>query len=313
MIGNTFYFDFEVKLIEWCQTNLPASFIQLAKYATYLGDVVFMVGIVAFFYLCYDKKAGRRIVFNAVFSLLVSCEVKNIFKRRRPYFDNESIKCLKVVDENYDAYDITKQGFSFPSMHSSNISTVTGSIFEYYRKKVLLIIAIVVSLLVGISRFVLGCHYPTDVLFGLLSGLITVIFFSKLQDNLSDSKLYLVMIVFGLVGFIFCESTDFYSAYGIAVGFIFCDFFDKKYTKFNNTRNIAKIILRLLFACGVFLAVSEGLKLPFNEEILDANTVFAHAYRAFRYAIASFIGMGLTPILYKYNILKLDDKMKGDK
>lgn len=313
MIGNTFYFDFEVKLIEWCQANLPAPCIEIAKYATYLGDVVFMVGTVAFFYLCYDKKVGRKVILNAVLALIINCEIKNIFKRRRPYFDNESIKCLKTVDESYDPYDITKQGFSFPSMHSSNISAVSGSIYESYRKKPLLIVAIIVSIMVGISRFILGCHYPTDVLFGLLLGVITVVIFSKIQDKFNDTTTYLIVLGFGIIGFLFCESEDFYSAYGIAIGFVLSEIFDKKYIRFKNTRNIVKIIARLAVACGVFLVVSEGLKLPFSEEVIDANTLFAHCYRTFRYAIASFMGMGLTPILYKYNIFKLKDNMKDDK
>lgn len=313
MIGNTFQFDWEVKLIEWCQANLPAPFIELSKYATYLGDVVFMVGIVAFFYLCYDKKVGRRIVVNAVMSLLIACELKNIFKRRRPYFDNENIECLKVVDESYDIYDVRKQGFSFPSMHSSNISTVLGSIYESYRKKPLLIIAILVSIFVGISRFVLGCHYPTDVLTGLFIGSISAVLFSKLQDRVSDNQLYLIILGFGAIGFFFCESTDFYSAYGIAVGFILSEVLDKKYINFKNTRNPVKMLFRLVLALGAFLLVSEGMKLPFNSEILEDNTIFAHTYRVLRYGIASFVGMGLTPLLYKYNILKLKDNNEDGK
>lgn len=307
MIGNTFQFAWEVKLIEWCQTNLPSPSIGFAKGASYLGDTIFLVGIMAFFYLCYDKKCGRRIVVNTLISLMFAGQIKNIFKRRRPYFDNENIECLKIVESKYDMYDVRKQGFSFPSMHSSNISTVSGTLYEYYRKKPLLIGAIVVSLLVGISRFVLGCHYPTDVLTGWILGILSVLLLGKLQDKLSDKQLYLLLIVMGIIGFFFCESADFFSSFGIALGFIICEVFDKKYINFKNTKNPIKMILRIVIACAVFLGVSEGLKLPFPSEVLEANTLFAYIYRVLRYCIAAFMGMGLTTVLYKYNLLKLKD------
>lgn len=307
MIGNTFQFEWEVRLIEWCQAYLPPFIIEPLKYVSYLGDTIFLVGIIAFFYLCYDKKCGRRIIMNTVISLMFAGEIKNIFERRRPYFDNEGIQCLKVVEKDYDMYDIRKQGFSFPSMHSSNISTVSGTMYEYFKKKSLLIIAITISGIIGISRFVLGCHYPTDVLTGWALGILSVILFGKLQDKLSDRQLYAFIFAVGVVGFFFCESADFYSAYGIAIGFIICEIIDKKYIAFENTKNPVKMVLRLVLACGIFLAVSEGLKLPFPNEVLEANNLFAYIYRVFRYCAATFIGIGITPALYKYNILKLKD------
>lgn len=313
MIGNTFQFAWEISLIEWCQNNLPSFVIEIAKVATNLGDVIFCVGILGFLYLCYDKKAGKRVLFNVIVSLMINGEIKNIVKRRRPYFDNEGIKCLKIVDADYDLYDIEKQGFSFPSMHSSNITTISGSLYENYRKKALFIIAVAISSIVGVSRFVLGCHYPTDVLCGWGLGLFATIFLSKLQDKLSDKAAYLFMFVLGIIGMFYCKSTDFFSAYGIAIGFIISTYIDSKYINFKNTRNIIKMVIRLIVAFGIFIGISEGLKIPFSEEILDASTLFAYCYRIFRYALATFVGMGLTPAIYKYNILKLDDKMKdGD-
>lgn len=307
MIGNTFQFAWEVKLIEWCQTSLPSFIVGFVKYASYLGDTIFIVAIMAFFYLCYDKKCGRRILFNTIITLMFAGEIKNIAKRRRPYFDNENINCLKIVESKYDMYDVLKQGFSFPSMHSANIAATTGTLYEYYKKKALLIIAIIVSGIVGISRFALGCHYPTDVLIGWLLGVLAVIILGKLQDKLSDKQFYLFIIILGLIWFTYCESFDFFSAYGIALGFIACNIFDKKYVNFENTRNPVKVVLRLLFACGVFLAVLKGMELPFSKEVLEANTLFAYSYTVICYAIAVFTGIGLTPSIYKYNILKIKD------
>lgn len=306
-MGNTFQFAWEVKLIEWCQSFLPSFVIDALDTISYVGDTLFIVAILGFLYLCYDKKIGKKLAFNALFSLMFACEIKNVFKRRRPYFDNKNIKCLKIVDKNYDQYDIKGQGFSFPSMHSSNSMTVFGTLYRYYQSKPFLLCAIILPLIVGISRFVLGCHYPTDVLAGWLIGLLVSIFVSKFQDKLSDKYLYIFLIVVGAIGFIFCESNDFYSTYGLTIGIIISGILDEKYIHFSNTKNIKRMICRLIIACGTYLLVSQALKLPFSADVLEADTLFAYAYRTFRYALASLLGIGLTPILYKYNLLKVNE------
>ena len=306
MIGNMFQFAWEVKLIEWCQSNIPSFLINILSFISNVGDTVILVGILAFFYLCFDKKLGRKLLFNTITSLMFACELKNIFKRRRPYFDNKNIKCLKVVEKDYDMFDIRKQGFSFPSLHSSNITVITGTIYQFYKKHYLLTSAIVFSMIVGVSRFILGCHYPTDVLTGMVIGIISIVIIGRLQDKLDTKYLYIIMLIMMAIGFTYCESADYYSTCGIALGFIGADIIDHKYNNFENTRNIIRIVARLVFACVVFLAISEGLKIPFSEDVLEANTLFAHAYRTLRYGIASFVALGITPLIYKRNIFNIN-------
>lgn len=304
MIGNTFQFTWEVNLIQWCQTYIPTSLIKAMEIVSYVGDTVCLVGIMGIAYLCIDKKFGKRLLINTIIGFMLAAQIKNVFKRRRPYFDNEGIECLKVVDKNYDVYDIRKQGFSFPSMHSSNTATVTGSIYEYYKKKAYLIIAILSSFIVGISRFILGCHYPTDVLTGWLLGIIFVVVFSKLQDKLSDRNMYIFLLAIGIIGSLYCESSDFYSGFGITLGFICADIIDNKYTHFENTKNVLAMILRLLIAVGAFMIFAEGAKLLIAIDIQEANTFFAYMFRTLRYFVGTFMALGITPMLYKKKILK---------
>lgn len=307
MIGNTFQFAWEVSLIEWCQNSLPSFFVNGLKYVSYLGDAVISVAIVCIFYLWYDKKLGRKILFSTITSMMFATEIKNIFKRRRPYFDNENIECLKVVDKDFDMFDVKKQGFSFPSLHSSNTVSIFGNIYNYYCKKPLLILAIAISLIVGISRFVLGCHYPTDVLVGWTIGITFVLLFSQAEKKLSDKQIYICFIALGLIGCFYCESADFFQSFGIGLNFILCEIIDKKYINFKNTRNPVKGILRLVFGLGVFVLVLESLKLPFSKEFLEGDSIASNLYLAFRYGLSTLVGVGLTPFVYKYNIFKLKD------
>lgn len=303
-MGNVFEFTWEAPLITWLQAYTPSFLLKILDVVTYFGDTYFLVALLAFVYLCYDKKAGRKTLMNALMSLMIACSIKNVFKRLRPYFVHKEIKCLKIVEKEYDMYDALKQGFSFPSMHSSNITTISGSLYVCYKKKILLFISIFLSLIVGVSRVVFGCHYPSDVIVGLLLGAFVVTVFSYLQDKLEDKYFYLIGVLIVVIGSIFCTSQDFYTSIGIYLGFIFCEIVDKKYIHFENTKSISRSIFRLFIALGTFLLVSNGLKLPFSSAVLNADNYLAYLIRTLRYLIATFIGLGLTPCLYKYNFLK---------
>ena len=205
MTGHTFYFQWEVNLMHWIQSMMGDIATMLAAFITLFGEETVMVLILAFLYFCYDKEMGKFIGESISLALVVNPMIKNIFVRRRPYFDNEIIKCLKKVDADADMYDIASQGFSFPSAHSTDSAVVYGSFPIYLSKgldeaeetvdcatveagvtnrkrvsvkrrilgyRIALVVAFVLPFLVGISRFSLGVHYPTDVLVSLILGSI---------------------------------------------------------------------------------------------------------------------------------------------
>ena len=68
------------------------------------------------------------------------------------------------------------------------------------------------------------------------------------------------------------------------------------------------MIFRILGGAIIFLSLVNVLKLPFSNEVLEAETLFAFMYRVFRYGISTFVIVGLYPILFKYNILRLKEK-----
>lgn len=307
-MGNTFYFNWEVALIEFCQKYIPSFIIELLSFISNIGDTIFVVVIVSFIYLCYNKDLGKKVITSTIMALLFAGQLKNIFLRRRPYFDHDSIKCLKIVDKKYDLYDIYGQGYSFPSMHSSNITTVGGTIYHYYKTKKTLVLAIAASLIVGVSRFVLGCHYPTDVLTGWILGIICATLVPNFLDKVDSKKAYVVEIIIGLIGCFFCSTKDYYQALGILLGFIATDIFENKYVKFENTRNIVRIICRLLLALGAFVIIDFICKLPFSTEVLENSGYISHVLTVIRYGLSCFAAFGITPLLYKYNILKIKKK-----
>ena len=114
------------------------------------------------------RRQYRVIVLLAVATaggLLVSVVLKDLFSRARPEFASGTSHVMTA---------------SFPSGHSMlsaivylTLGVLLARTSTHYRFKLyFLTIAVLVTVLVGLSRIYLGVHYPTDVLAGWSFGLI---------------------------------------------------------------------------------------------------------------------------------------------
>lgn len=174
--GNIFYFDWEIALMEWLQANLGPGAISFLSLLSIFGEQLLMVVIIGFLYWSWDKEFGKFVGLNILVANVWNPLIKNVFLRLRPYFVSDKIDLLRLIDSSADKYDVAAQGYSFPSGHSSGAVSLYGSLAAHEKKnRLLLVIAILLPLLVGFSRVVVGAHYPTDVLAGWLLGLIVIL------------------------------------------------------------------------------------------------------------------------------------------
>ena len=301
LTGNTFFFEWEVSLMVWLQAHLGAFGAALASLLSAFGEELACVAVLGFVYWCWDKEFGRFIGLNVLTANVLNPMVKNIFIRRRPYFDHPEIACLKPVDKGADIYDIAAQGYSFPSGHSTNAVTVYGSLSMYKRgSRVLLALGILLPLLVGISRVCVGVHYPTDVLCGWLLGLVVIVAVPWLSRKIRDRRLLFgLLILLALPGLFYCRSADYFTGLGMLVGFMAAIVFEERKVKFQNTRVPLRCVLRILGGVAVFFGVNTLLKLPFSKEFLDSGSMAAYLVRSLRYAIVTFTDMALYPMLFR--------------
>ncbi|WP_029230818.1 phosphatase PAP2 family protein [Butyrivibrio sp. VCB2006] len=302
VVGNSFWFDFEVKFMEFLQRTLGQTGINIVSFFSAFGEEMILILILGFLFWCYDKKAATYVGINVMVGLVFNPLIKNIFWRRRPYFDHESIRCYRLVDSSADQYDIAAQGFSFPSGHSTNSSIVYGSLARFYKKPVFTVLAFVLPLLVGFSRMVVGCHYPTDVMFGWLSGVLIIFFIPWVMNKVGDEKRWIVFLVIFLIsaiGLFYCKTSDYFSGLGLMGGFFMAAEFEQRVVKFENTRKPLIWILRLLGGLIVYFALNKVLKLPFDKAFLDSGTFLAGIVRFIRYLVVSFVTIGVYPLLFK--------------
>ena len=300
-IGNTFFFQWEVTLMEWLQANLGSAAISMMSFFSLFGEELPLILIVGFIYWSYDKKLGRRMGLSAIMGLTWSTMIKNIVLRRRPYFDHENIKILRIVEPHGDIYDISTQGYSFPSAHSTNAVTVFGSLATNLRKRWIVILAIILPLLTGISRFVVGAHYPTDVMAGWLLGLTSVTVVNMLQDRVKNTiTLYGILLVIALPGFFYCRTEDYFTSMGLMIGFMGGTLLDDRFVHFENTEKLLFRVLRVLGGLVVYLVLNTLLKLPFSKEFLSDGSTAAMTIRFVRYAIVSVVAFGVYPMVFRF-------------
>ena len=109
---------------------------------------------------------------------------------------------------------------------------------------------------------------------------------------------YLVLLLLAVPGWFYCKTNDFYSSFGMTVGFFAGDLFEERYVRFKNTRNIGKIVLRILCGGAIYFGLNYLLKLPFSSAFLSSETFLAHLVRALRYGVILFILTALYPLCF---------------
>lgn len=298
-MGTTFFFDWEVTLMEFIQNYMTPVTAKILEIITFFGADLCMVFFLGFVYWVYDKKVGLRFGMTLMMTDLAFPIAKNFALRRRPYMDHESIKRYVLIDKNADAMDIAAQGYSFPSGHSANAAALTTSVALIFRKRILTVTAIVLPLLVGLSRFALGVHYPTDVLAGWVLGYGMSFLVPWLCTKVkNERRLFYIIFCIALSGVFICRSNDYYTALGSTLGILLGSGFEEKHVGFKPTKNVLTAILRTGGGAAVYLVLNALLKMPFSEELLSSASFAQFAIRFVRYTIILFVESGIYPLCF---------------
>ncbi len=161
--------DFELKILLWIQEVLQCAFLDfLFPLLTRLGDGGVFWIIVALVMICTPKyrKLGATIGLALLLGFIIgNLTIKPMVARIRPYdllFETYGITFDLLVERLSD--------FSFPSGHTLCCFEAATVIFIDKRK--FRCAAVSVAVAVALSRLYLFVHYPTDVLFGAVLGIV---------------------------------------------------------------------------------------------------------------------------------------------
>ncbi|WP_240648997.1 phosphatase PAP2 family protein [Anaerosphaera multitolerans] len=137
---------------------------------------MFLIGLVIILFILEDnmRSLGFEIACALIVSSIIVQVLKRTFSRNRPYW----------ILKNLNTYGIDLSDYSFPSGHSAaSFSTCTIIALNYPK---IALFVIFIGFLVAISRIYLAVHYPTDVLAGIIIGVISsLIVHYKLYELIS--------------------------------------------------------------------------------------------------------------------------------
>ena len=295
-MGNVFFFDWEISLMEMLQSVSNSILTAVATIFTLFGDEYLVILVLGLLYWCIDKKLGRRAALALSGTMIFGTLVKGAFQRRRPYMDNKSVKCIRAAHPDEDIMSPVAQGFSMPSLHASMSVSVYGTLAHETKKPPFIALGILLPLFIGLSRIYLGVHYPTDVLLGWIIGLILVFVLNGIDHKFGYKIGFLAVIIIGSAGFFFCRDDEFFSSFGIVVGLLLGFMYEEKYVNFEKSAKWWSYIIRPVLGVLIFAVMSILLKIP--AKAISAEW-FSFAYRLVRYAVSTFVIIGLYPHLFK--------------
>lgn len=151
--------------------NLHGSnfFNYLFRVITFLGDGGIMwiaLGVLLLFFKKTRRGAVVMLISLAIGFIFNDFIFKNLFARPRPFAVNEEIaEFIKSINMKFPS------GYSMPSGHSYASFNCALILTLMFKKKGAL--AFIPAVIIAFSRIFLCVHYPTDVLVGILLGLLT--------------------------------------------------------------------------------------------------------------------------------------------
>jgi hypothetical protein len=234
---------------------------------TFLGDEKFALLIVPLLYWALDKALARRLALLVLGSAYVNTVLKAVFAVPRP-----SAAAVRVVDQ--------AEGYSFPSGHAQTTTTVWGYLGTQVRKGWFWIAAIVVILLVGLSRVYLGVHYPQDVIAGTIIGLVLVVIYNWLSPyagriRLSFPVKLALAFAIPLILLALHAETDTGSSMGTLLGLGVGVTLEGQWVRFSSAGPWVKRLTRFVAGLIVLLGLYFGLKAVLPEGLLFRTARYA--------------------------------------
>lgn len=152
----------DTRLFYWCNgVNQARGMASLSLWISRLGDGLLYL-LLGLGLALLDGAQGQQFLFSGLFAYGIELPLylllKNTIRRDRPChrFDD----CQAAIEPS--------DKFSFPSGHAAAAFLFATLVMTWYPG--MLLPAFMLAALIGLSRILLGVHYPTDIAAGALLG-----------------------------------------------------------------------------------------------------------------------------------------------
>ena len=177
--------SFDFAILEFIQNNIRCFFLDgimsMFSYLGELGTIWIVIAIAFAFFKKTRVTAILMLIAMALAFLIGEVGLKNIVCRPRPFVVNPEIVTNVSPPKSY----------SFPSGHSG--SSFACATVVFIRHKKMGIAAVVLAAMIAFSRIYNGVHFPSDVICGVLLGIIcacvVVYAFKKIEHSKEVRKI----------------------------------------------------------------------------------------------------------------------------
>ena len=274
-------------IVLWFQTWRGPLMETYARIFDFMGLIEFYLIVLPLIYWCIDAVFGRRLGLLLLGSLWSNNVLKDWWARPRPYQVSTQVSNLK-----------TEGTYALPSAHTQGATTLWAMVGLRLRRNWVTALAVAYVILMGISRLVMGVHFPQDVLVGWALGLLWLGAYLCLGPRTSrwlagQNSWTLIGLVLGftVLGLLIqpilrpfattaameAGSTSLGAFLGMGIGFVL----ETRHLGFDARGAWRKRLLRFALGIAVVLGLRSGLKSLF------AGLEPVILFRLIRYAVMS--------------------------
>ena len=246
--------------MEWVTSIRTPQLTTFFQYITWLGYKDFLFLFIPFCFWFFDRKVFGIFTLFVFISALINTYLKDFFQDPRP-------DALLNIDPWASTIDLS---YGFPSGHAQLAIVIWGFLFLNTKNIFLKILFTFLIITISFSRIYLGVHDISDVIGGIIIGLISIFLLNNLlgnkgawirnQSNLMHCLIYLCFFSLFYLAWPLEENRIVAVALGsLIMGFWTGQTINRKYFNFESPKNLLLKILSAILAVFGFIQLNKNI------------------------------------------------------